>query len=789
MGTGIGGPGHRWVARPGLTLGCGCVLGPAGLGSGGPARCSMLAASTGVWSVPVQHTQGGHPQLVLTTPVPAHPDTSGKRERPSNWLGAGTPLPCQTCCPHPQHPTMPPIPSPHSQAPTPPTSPSPEMLAEGTLPSTSPRGDAAASSRERHGMPGCAVRQLLGLGAPRGGPFPMALPWECFSCSRWEPDLGNSKSISAGSPGAATPRPHAGSPARCLCSAGSWGVRPLGSPWTGKWGHEGWDRQVPWGHSSTPRWALQSHSPQGHRSVLNVPAAQGNSCCGPLGGAGTAPVCTHTCVGCGEAPAPQCPKHGVGKPGFPRGGSQLLACCCIPIAQDVPELSGIPQQQGSPCPLHGFTPANPRCSCHGAKLGYAEESSAGQKERGSSGALLAWGAKTSPHRPPAASQGMLARPQAPLAASTSTLRGWHPAVPRQGAVTGTTRRMNPPSARRQDASPRQAGLAPGPPAPPAAAAWPSTAHAAHRSRGGPWPRASRCRQVTVFPGRHPRRGPARVPWPPPAGAGPPGPAPTAPPRPPGPSSTAGRDGGPRRLRASGQAVTQRLGAHAAGLPLLRPRPGGGTVRRGRPARPVGRRRGTGRCGPGPSGAQLPREPVNGRRGRAALRAAPSRRQHGPGIRREKREGEGSLPPAARPRAGRAPPWAGGTGNSRARARAPRGDARAAAPAPGGGPGGICSCPGWESPGRPLSGSGALPRSGSGRSTRGAALARVSPPTTHASPPGAEQRRAPGARPGHGGTVRGRPRCAAHRYCAAAAGEPQPQDEGPSNPGGPLWGRG
>lgn len=66
---------------------------------------------------------------------------------------------------------------------------------------------------------------------------------------------------------------------------------------------------------------------------------------------------------------------------------------------------------------------------------------------------------------------------------------------------------------RQDASPVQTGLAPTPPAPPAAAAWPSTAHAARCSRGGPWPRASRCCQVMVFPGRHPRRGQARVPAP------------------------------------------------------------------------------------------------------------------------------------------------------------------------------------------------------------------------------------------------------------------------------------
>lgn len=266
-----------------------------------------------------------------------------------------------------------------------------------------------------------------------------------------------------------------------------------------------------------------------------------------------------------------------------------------------------PTAAGFPRPLHGFTPANPRCSCRGAKLGYAEESAAGQKVRGSSGALLAWGAKTSPHTPPASSQGMLARPQAPLAASTATLRGWHPAVPCQGAVTGTTRRTNPLCApcAGQDASPRQAGLAPGPPAPPAAAAWPSTAHAAHRSRGGPWPRASRCRQVTVFPGRHPRRGPARVPWPPPAGAGPPGPAPTAPPRPPGPSSTAGRDGGPRRLRASGQAVTQRLGAHAAGLPLLQPRPGGGISGEAALPAPSGGGGAPGAAVPAPAGRSCP----------------------------------------------------------------------------------------------------------------------------------------------------------------------------------------
>lgn len=281
MGTGMRGPGHcGWpgLGSPWAADAC-WVLQVLALVAPLAAPCWLQAQGCG--SVPMQHTQGGHPQLVLAAPSPAHPDTSGKRERPSNRLGAGTPLPGQTCRPHPQHPTMPPIPSPHSQAPTPPTSPFPEMLAEGTLPSTSPRGDAAASSRERHGMPGCAVRQLPGLGAPRGGPFPMALPWECFSCSRWEPDLGNSKSISAGSPGAATPRPRAGSPAHCLCSAGSWGMRPLGSPWTGEWGHKGWDKQVPWGHSSTPCWALQSHSPQGHCSVLNVPAHRGIRAVGP----------------------------------------------------------------------------------------------------------------------------------------------------------------------------------------------------------------------------------------------------------------------------------------------------------------------------------------------------------------------------------------------------------------------------------------------------------------------------------------------------------------------------
>lgn len=44
----------------------------------------------------------------------------------------------------------------------------------------------------------------------------MALPWECFSSWQWEPDLGSSKSISTGSPGAATPEPHAACPPCCL---------------------------------------------------------------------------------------------------------------------------------------------------------------------------------------------------------------------------------------------------------------------------------------------------------------------------------------------------------------------------------------------------------------------------------------------------------------------------------------------------------------------------------------------------------------------------------------------
>lgn len=102
----------------------------------------------------------------------------------------------------------------------------------------------------------------------------------------------------------------------------------------------------------------------------------------------------------------------------------------------------------------------------------------------------------------------------------------------------------------QDASPVQAGLAPGPPAPPAAAAWPSTAHAARRSRGGLWPRASRCRQVMVFPGRHPRRGQERVPAPRWEWTGPPSPlpAPRSRGRPPrrGPSAPASRRNGTER---------------------------------------------------------------------------------------------------------------------------------------------------------------------------------------------------------------------------------------------------
>lgn len=64
-----------WAARPGLTLGCGCVLGPAGLGSGGPARCSMLAASTEVWvSACAAHTgQAPAAGAGSTRPCPPRP--------------------------------------------------------------------------------------------------------------------------------------------------------------------------------------------------------------------------------------------------------------------------------------------------------------------------------------------------------------------------------------------------------------------------------------------------------------------------------------------------------------------------------------------------------------------------------------------------------------------------------------------------------------------------------------------------------------------------------------------
>lgn len=68
-----------------LTLGCGCVVDPAGLGSGGPARGSMLAASAEVG-------------------VSTHAEGT---EWTSSWLGAGTTLPCQAYHPFPHCPPAP----------------------------------------------------------------------------------------------------------------------------------------------------------------------------------------------------------------------------------------------------------------------------------------------------------------------------------------------------------------------------------------------------------------------------------------------------------------------------------------------------------------------------------------------------------------------------------------------------------------------------------------------------------------------------------------------------------
>lgn len=242
----------------------------------------------------------------------------------------------------------------------------------------------------------------------------------------------------------------------------------------------------------------------------------------------------------------------------------------------------------SPCPLHGFAPAYLRCFHGKAGMGYTEESAPGQKNEG---LRLHIGGT---------------RRQNQFPQSPQHLRVWSPshdchischpalAAPWQEVVMGTTRPIR--LLRRpytgQDASPVQAGLAPAPAAPPAAAAWPSTAHAARLSRGGPWPRASRCRQVMVFPGRHPRRGQARVPAP----------------------------------RWEG---TSLLPAPRPG-PRSRSRP----PRRG-PWAPASRQDGTGRDRTGWDGAA------------GAVQASPVRRQHGPelcgGSAAGGAPGEGSLP--------------------------------------------------------------------------------------------------------------------------------------------------
>ncbi|XP_032552539.1 collagen alpha-1(I) chain-like [Chiroxiphia lanceolata] len=105
-----------------------------------------------------------------------------------------------------------------------------------------------------------------------------------------------------------------------------------------------------------------------------------------------------------------------------------------------------------------------------------------------------------------------------------------------------------------------------PPAAPAATAWPSTAHAARRSRGGPWPHASRCCQVMVFPGWHPRRGQARVPAPCWEGTdSSPSPLPGAPPRPLGLSIPAGRDGTERDGAAGAVQASPVRRQHSHGL--------------------------------------------------------------------------------------------------------------------------------------------------------------------------------------------------------------------------------
>lgn len=108
-----------WVARPGLTLGCGCVLGPAGLGSGGPARCSMLAASTGVWvSAHAAHT-GWAPATGAgsTQPCPPrHQWQTGEAIKPAgSWHTSPRPnVPSSPPAPHNASHPLPAQPGPHT---------------------------------------------------------------------------------------------------------------------------------------------------------------------------------------------------------------------------------------------------------------------------------------------------------------------------------------------------------------------------------------------------------------------------------------------------------------------------------------------------------------------------------------------------------------------------------------------------------------------------------------------------------------------------------------------------
>lgn len=293
-------------------------------------------------------------------------------------LGAGTPLPCQAChpLPHPpapcnpsctpcMPPSLPPVPSPHSQAPSPPCAPLPRDLVAGAAqpsPSTSPQGDAAASSREQPRMPGWAMRQLLGLGAPQGGAFPMALPWECFSCLWWEPDLENSKSISTGSLGAATPPGSTLAPLPTAC-------RELGCAAPEQPGQAGL-RGAGWAGRScgdtagcrAPCWAHCSHSPQQHCPASAAPTRTGEfgphrawsqrssnhglrgamspgRCRGSSQSAATHCISFPSSPGCGEAPVPQCPK-----PGSPKGALTLHLLHALSLGTGLSELGGILQR-------------------------------------------------------------------------------------------------------------------------------------------------------------------------------------------------------------------------------------------------------------------------------------------------------------------------------------------------------------------------------------------------------------------------------------------------------------